>query len=70
MKPLNQITREELWSTDWLTLIDLCKEHGVESTGFDRHGPYTLSSLTLLPKLEKVRLELQQDAAEARSEDR
>lgn len=64
MKPLAQMTRDELWSLDSPTIYELMqtllKWDAMEICGYGRDG--------CLKELDTLRLELQQSAAEARRE--
>jgi len=74
MKPLSQMTREELWALDESEIIELAHTHDVDTTtmGYD---PKRLCSLIISRPvsyirndLEQLRLELQKDNADSRQD--
>lgn len=71
MKPLAQMTREELWSLDNQEVIDLEDEYGKKiCPKIQSEIDYAIAKQFAFRKknLDTLRLELQQDAADARRE--
>ncbi len=64
MKPLSQMTRDELWALDEKQVIDLALTHRLrvymQGIQIDKED--------LLEDLEELRLELQQDSADSRQD--
>lgn len=69
MKPLAQMTREELWALEGNAIYELAELNDIDIVfeGYSKF-PTIKSQERLRGELDTLRLELQQDAAEARND--
>lgn len=72
MKPLSQMTREELWALDGTSILELAKLHKIDTTFMEYDRKRMCNFVASRPlcfvrqDLDELRIELQQSAAEAR----